>query len=93
MFKKDVMTIRWGNKEIVTSPVYGVIKSIFTRTNKRIIEWDPLITIQTDEGKEIQLRVGVSGIIDSFPVKEGDKVIPGAVLAYIHEDKQISVSN
>lgn len=87
------MTIRWGNKEIVTSPVYGVIKSIFTQSNKRIVEWDPLITIQTDEGKEMQLRVGVTGIIDSFLVKEGDEVIPGTVLAYILEDKHVSVSN
>jgi pyruvate carboxylase len=90
LIKKDVVTSRWGNKEIVTSPSYGVIKSIFIPSKTRIYEWEPLISIQTDEGKEMQISVGANGVIESFAVKVGDRVIPGSVLAYINEDKLVS---
>lgn len=93
MIRKDVMTKTWGNKEIVTSPFYGVIKKIMTRAKNRIYEWEPLFTIQTDEGTLVQISVGIGGIIDKLFVKEGDRVIPGAVLAYIDEDLIVTGSD
>lgn len=93
MLNKDVMTNRWGNKEIVTSPSYGTIKSILLPDQSRIYEWEPLLLMQTEDGQEMQIRVGVSGIIDCYTVKEGNRVVPGAVIAYIDEDLIISSSD
>ncbi|WP_243293000.1 hypothetical protein [Bacillus sp. FJAT-47783] len=93
MLNKDVMTNRWGNKEIVTSPSYGTIQSIHLGSKARIYEWEPLLSIQTEDGQVLQIRVGVSGIIDSYTVKEGDRVVPGTVIAYIEEDLMASGSD
>jgi len=93
MLNKDVMTNRWGNEEIVTSPSYGRIKAILLPAESRIYEWEPFLLLQTEDGQEIQLRVGVSGIINGYAVREGDTVVPGAVIAYIEEDIMASGSD
>lgn len=93
MLNRDVMTNRWGNKEIVTSPSHGIIKKILIPPKGRIYEWEPIILMQTDQGQELQISVGLSGIIDLFTVTEGDRVVPGSVIAYINEDFMISGSD
>lgn len=93
MIRKDVMTKTWGNKEIVTSPFDGIVKKIMTKAKNRIYEWEPLLAIQTDDGAVVQISVGISGIIEKFTVSEGDRVIPGTVLAYIDDDLLVTGSD
>ena len=78
---------------VVLSPFYGEIKKISINNESRIYEWEPLFQIKTDEGTFETIHTGISGEIQSLEVQEGDKVIPGMVLAYVKEDLFVTGSN
>jgi len=79
--------------EIVTSPCYGTIEKVVIDRDSRIYEWEPLFSIKNANGKVEVIKIGCSGEVQSLEVEEGDKVIPGMVLAYIQEDILISGSD
>lgn len=79
--------------EMILSPCHGVIERISIKKDARVYEWESLFTIKTAEGQFQEVRVGLSGIIHSLEVRIGDEVIPGMVLAYIHEDLVASGSD
>lgn len=72
--------------EIVTSPYHGTIKAIPIQENAKITEWQPLFIIQTLDGENKTIAIGISGRVQSIEVQEGDEVIPGMVLTYIREE-------
>ncbi|MCH1625772.1 biotin/lipoyl-binding protein [Fredinandcohnia quinoae] len=72
--------------EIVTSPYHGKIKAIPIQEDSLITEWEPLFIIQSLEGENKTIAIGISGRVQSIEVQEGDEVIPGMVLAYLRED-------
>lgn len=78
---------------VVLSPFYGRIEKISIKRESRIYEWEPLFQIQTDEGTVETIYTGISGEIQSLEVQEGDKVIPGMVLAYVKEDLYVTGSD
>ncbi|MGC4379194.1 hypothetical protein WD019_20080 [Fictibacillus sp. Mic-4] len=80
-------------REMITSPYYGVIEEVIVKKNTRIYEWEPLFEIKTENGTIKSVTVGVSGEVESLEVQEGDKVIPGMVLAYVKEDLLASGSD
>jgi multidrug efflux pump subunit AcrA (membrane-fusion protein) len=70
-----------------------MIEKISIEKDTRVYEWESLFTIRTAEGRFEEVRVGLSGIIQSLEVEVGDEVIPGMVLAYINEDLVASGSD
>ncbi|TCP30624.1 biotin-dependent enzyme [Scopulibacillus darangshiensis] len=91
MVIREMLSYRWGNKEIVTSPSFGEVEMVLVQPNTRTKEFEPLLTIKTENGIHERISVGVSGVIHSIQVKKGDRVIPGMVLAYIKDDLMESV--
>ncbi|PFJ08830.1 hypothetical protein COD67_01390 [Bacillus cereus] len=79
--------------EIVMSPCYGTIEKVSIDKDSRIYEWEPLFSIKGMNGKLEVIKTGCSGEVQSLEVEEGDKVIPGMVLAYIQEDLFVSGSD
>ncbi|MBM7646274.1 biotin carboxyl carrier protein [Scopulibacillus daqui] len=86
MIIRELITHRWGNKELVTSPSFGTVEKVFVKDDMRVLEWEPLFIIRTENGSLEQIAVGVNGVINSVHVKEGDHVIPGMVMAFIKDD-------
>jgi acetyl/propionyl-CoA carboxylase alpha subunit len=78
---------------VVLSPFYGKIEKIAIQNESRIYEWEPLFQIKTDEGMVETIQTGLCGTIQSLEVQEGDKVIPGMVLAYVKEDLFVTGSD
>lgn len=74
------------HNEMIISPYHGVVRRIYIRENVKVDQWEPLFAIETTGGNFRQIRVGLSGMIDSLEVETGDKVVPGMVLAYLSED-------
>jgi predicted GNAT superfamily acetyltransferase len=79
--------------DVVLSPFYGEVEKVGIRSKSRIYEWEPLFRIKTEEGTVETIHIGISGEIKSLEVQEGDKVIPGMVLAYVKEDLFVSESD
>jgi len=78
---------------VVLSPFYGEIEKVAIHNESRIYEWEPLFQIKTEEGIIETIHTGLSGEIQSLEVQEGDKVIPGMVLAYVKEDLFVTGSD
>lgn len=82
-----------GHNEMIVSPCHGVIEKVSIHENERIYEWESLFTIKTAEGEFEEVRVGLSGIINSLEIDTGDEVLPGMVLAFVKEDLMVSGSD
>lgn len=75
------------------SPCYGTIEKVSINGDSRIYEWEPLFSIKNMNGEVEVIKMGCSGEVHSLEVEEGDKVIPGMVLAYVQEDILIGGSD
>ncbi len=75
--------------EIITSPYHGIIKEVIIKEKEKISEWEPLFVIQTLNGEDRVITVGIRGSVQSIEVQEGDEVIPGMVLTYVKDDSYI----
>ncbi len=75
------MTIQYP----VVSPYYGVVEKVLHPFSSCFYEWDTLFLIRTDDGMVEEIVVDISGHVHSLEVGDGDRVIPGMVLAYIEE--------
>lgn len=78
---------------MIISSCYGTIEKISIHKDSRIYEWEPLFYVKTIDGGTEIIKMGVRGEVQSLEVQEGDRVIPGMVLAYIKEEVLISGSD
>ncbi len=78
---------------VVLSPCYGKVERIAIKNASRIYEWETLVMIKSESGKVETVQTSLSGEVESLEVQEGDKVIPGMVLAYIKEDLFVTGSD
>ncbi|MBT2700523.1 hypothetical protein J7E79_24610 [Bacillus sp. ISL-40] len=78
---------------VVLSPCYGKVARISIKGESRIYEWETLFMIKSESGKLETVQTSLSGEVESLEVQEGDKVIPGMVLAYIKEDLFVTGSD
>ncbi|MBN6187603.1 hypothetical protein JQN58_11805 [Aneurinibacillus sp. BA2021] len=69
----------------VVSPYHGVVEKVLHPFTSSFYEWDTLFLIRTDDGMVEEIVVDLCGYVHSLEVGEGDRVIPGMVLAYIEE--------
>ncbi|MFL6558304.1 MAG: hypothetical protein ACJ8MO_19585 [Bacillus sp. (in: firmicutes)] len=78
---------------VVLSPCYGEVAGISIKGESRIHEWETLFMIKSESGTLETVQTCLSGEVESLEVQEGDKVIPGMVLAYIKEDLFVTGSD
>ncbi|MFC7392205.1 biotin/lipoyl-containing protein [Scopulibacillus cellulosilyticus] len=78
---REIVTKRWGEIEILTSPIFGTVEEVVVKENN-VKEFDPLFIIRTEQGSLEKITAGLNGIIELLNVKKGDKVVPGTVLAH-----------
>jgi hypothetical protein len=81
---RGTMSIRYP----VISPYYGTVEQVIHPLSSYFYEWDTLFLIRTDEGAIEEIVADIDGCFHSCEVMDGDRVIPGMVLAYIQEDIQ-----
>lgn len=78
---------------VVLSPCHGTVEKISIKGAERIYECDTLFLVKSDDGTLEMIQTNASGEVESVEVQEGDKVIPGMVLAYIKEDSFVTGSD
>ncbi|SEA23921.1 hypothetical protein SAMN05421743_103269 [Thalassobacillus cyri] len=79
--------------ELVVSPCEGVVEEISIGERSRVYEWESLFKIRTENGELENVAIGVSGLVHSLEVSEGEEVIAGMVMAQLQEDVVISGSD
>jgi len=82
----EVITTRWDRKEIVPSPVKGVIEEIKVKPEERIDESHTLLTIKKENDGLLDILAGIRGLIHKVNAQVGDTVVIGDVLVFIKED-------
>lgn len=76
----------------IISPCNGVIRQVFVAEGAYVYEWEKLLVIDSEEGKQYSLTVGASGIV-KLDVPVGSKIQQNSVLGYIRDDLVISGSD
>ncbi|OZU87596.1 hypothetical protein CIL03_16025 [Virgibacillus indicus] len=85
MMEYEVFPKRWGNGQIITSPVKGSVVCIRVETGGKVLEQELIVMIREERGNVKQILTGTNGIVDKVSVKVGDKVVRGDVLLFIKE--------
>lgn len=81
------------NYGVIVCDYYGTVEETAIQKDSRIYEWEPLFYVKTSDGMMKVIHQGISGEIVSLEVSDGDKVVPGMVLAYVKEDLFVSASD
>jgi biotin carboxyl carrier protein len=72
--------------EPILSPCSGTVERIITKEENHVHEWEKLLLIKDSKGKIIDVSIGISGVITSLNVSEGQEVNPQTVLAILQAD-------
>jgi biotin carboxyl carrier protein len=68
---------------MVISTCYGEVKEVLIQPGAHIHERERLFLIRSEGDKMETISMDARGLVESLEVQQGDKVIPGMVLAYI----------
>ncbi|MGI8316963.1 hypothetical protein [Halobacillus mangrovi] len=79
--------------QTIYSPCYGSIKEVYVQPSAYVYEWETLLLIETQDKKEIEVSVGISGDIVSMEVAPGQAVTPFSALTIMRDDLQITGSD
>ncbi|GAA0594950.1 hypothetical protein GCM10009001_08840 [Virgibacillus siamensis] len=82
----EVFPQRWGYRQIITSPIKGIVESIMVESGEKIQGQQILAMIREEQGNVKQILTGVDGVVEALDVKVGDKVVRGDVVLFIKED-------
>ncbi|SDH77099.1 Biotin-requiring enzyme [Alteribacillus persepolensis] len=77
----------------VSSFEQGKIAEVYVKPLEYVYEWEPLFTIQTENGSLAKVHVGASGIIKDIHVTAGETIKADTVLAVIEDDLKLSGSD
>ncbi|MEC5423198.1 hypothetical protein QGM71_06745 [Virgibacillus sp. C22-A2] len=79
--------------QTVYSPCCGTVEKIFVEPMSYVYEWEKLVLIKTNEEKEIEVSIGVSGNITALEISQGQYVTPDTALAVLKDDLEITGSD
>lgn len=85
MMEYEVFPKRWGDGQIITSPVKGSVECIKVESGEKVRQQQLIVMIREERGNIKQIMTGANGIVDTLTVKVGDKVVRGDVLLFIKE--------
>ncbi|HWJ77442.1 MAG TPA: hypothetical protein VNR61_05095 [Niallia sp.] len=71
---------------MILSPFNGKVTEIFVQEKNYFYEWEPLMTIKTEEGEIKEISVPFSGSVVTILVKPGDVISINTRLASLQDD-------
>lgn len=77
----------------VHSPCGGFVKKVLVTPSSYVYEWETLFVIETNEKKEVEVSIGISGNITSVEISQGQHVAPNTVLTTMRDDLEITGSD
>ncbi|QHE50910.1 biotin/lipoyl-containing protein [Pontibacillus sp. HMF3514] len=77
----------------VYSPCDGFVKKVFVTPSSYVYEWEKLFVIETNENKEVEVSIGVSGNITSVEISQGQNVEQNTILTTLRDDFVITGSD
>ncbi|QWH16037.1 hypothetical protein EXW62_02390 [Bacillus mycoides] len=79
--------------EGVYSPCYGKVEKLFVTESSYVYEWEKLALIETIDKQQVEIKVGISGYIESLEVVEGQAVADQKLLITMRDDLLITGSD
>ncbi len=66
--------------ECVYSPCYGKVEKLFVTESSYVYEWEKLALIETIDKQKVEIKIGISGYIESLEVVEGQAIADQKVI-------------
>ncbi|KMQ02332.1 MULTISPECIES: biotin/lipoyl-containing protein [Bacillus] len=79
--------------EGVYSPCYGKVAKLFVKESSYVYEWEKLALIETIDKQKVEIKVGISGYIESLEVVEGQAIADQKLLITMRDDLLITGSD
>ncbi|PKJ53818.1 biotin/lipoyl-containing protein [Bacillus sp. SN10] len=79
--------------ESVYSPCYGKVEKLFVAESSYVYEWEKLALIETIDKQKVEIKVGISGYIESLEVVEGQAINDKKLLITVRDDLLITGSD
>jgi biotin carboxyl carrier protein len=79
--------------EGVYSPCYGKVEKLFVAESSYVYEWEKLALIETIDKQKVEIKVGISGYIESLEVVEGQAIADQKLLITVRDDLLITGSD
>ncbi|MDA2314150.1 MULTISPECIES: hypothetical protein [Bacillus cereus group] len=79
--------------ECVYSPCYGKVEKLFVTESSYVYEWEKLALIETIDNQKVEIKVGISGYIESLEVVEGQDIADQKLLITVRDDLLITGSD
>ncbi len=79
--------------ECVYSPCYGKVEKLFVKESSYVYEWEKLALIETIDKQKVEIKVGISGYIESLEVVEGQAIADQKLLITMRDDLLITGSD
>ncbi|KOS30770.1 hypothetical protein ADK17_03740 [Bacillus anthracis] len=79
--------------EGVYSPYEGKVEKIFVKETSYVYEWEKLALIETIDKQKVEIKVGISGYIESLEVVEGQAIADQKLLITMRDDLLITGSD
>ncbi|MCR6845207.1 biotin/lipoyl-containing protein [Bacillus sp. IBL03825] len=79
--------------EGVYSPCYGKVEKLFVTESSYVYEWEKLALIETIDKQKVEIKVGISGYIESLEVVEGQAIADKNLLITVRDDLLITGSD
>jgi len=85
MKMRTVLTKKWGDTEIVTSPFEGKVIDINVQENDKIYDHQLISIIKRNNGKSEKIFTRTNGIVKSVNINLKQGIVRGEVLITIQE--------
>ena len=79
--------------ECVYSPCYGKVEKLFVMESSYVYEWEKLALIETIDKQKVEIKIGISGYIESLEVVEGQAIADQKLLITVRDDLLVTGSD
>ena len=79
--------------ECVYSPCYGKVEKLFFTESSYVYEWEKLALIETIDKQKVEIKIGISGYIESLEVVEGQSIADQKLLITVRDDLLVTGSD
>ncbi len=79
--------------EEICSSYEGKVEEIFVNESSYVYEWEKLALIETIDKQKVEIKVGISGYIESLEVVEGQAIADQKLLITMRDDLLITGSD
>ncbi|HFJ9484072.1 TPA: hypothetical protein ACGW66_005089 [Bacillus cereus] len=79
--------------ECVYSPCYGKVEKLFVTESSYVYGWEKLALIETIDKQKVEIKIGISGYIESLEVVEGQAIANQKLLITVRDDLLVTGSD